>query len=378
MKKLTDIEINTVVKVSVDQLVLDEKNPRLLNLIGNAKELDIINQLYRSEDLSELLQSIAANGYMDIEPLIVEKGEQNLIVLEGNRRLAAIRLFLEPELTNRLLKEKQLKINVPEISEKHLNTLSQVSVYVVAKREDARSFIGFKHINGAARWESYAKARFAAEWYGTGQYSLAEIARSIGDRHDTIKKMVSAIYVLEQAEEQDLFHINDRVNPKFNFSHLYTALSRRPYMKFLGLDITWSNYEPQPFPVPSNNLDNLREVLRWIYGSKEDDLSPLVQTQNPDIKNLAEVLDSPEGLVVLRATKSLHEAHASTHPPSTKFSQALFRTRNDIRETSNNLRGFDVNDDSLLGVAEDISETAQAVHERMRKKIMQAILQEKP
>ena len=80
------------------------------------------------------------------------------------------------------------------------------SVYYVGDREDARSFLGFKHINGPAKWDAYAKARFAAEWYDTSRgTSLSEIAKAIGDRHDTIKRMVSAIFVLDQAQQNNLF-----------------------------------------------------------------------------------------------------------------------------------------------------------------------------
>ena len=117
-----------------------------------------------------------------------------------------------------------------------------MSVYRVASREDARSFIGFKHINGAAKWDSYAKAKFAADWYRDGAVSLTEIASQIGDKHDTVKRMVNAIYVLEQAQKAEIFRIDDRVNPRFSFSHLYTALSRAPYMEFLGLDSAWARY----------------------------------------------------------------------------------------------------------------------------------------
>ena len=359
----------SVAPVSVERLVLDHHNPRLVTVNGDATDEQIIAQLYRAEDLGELLQSIAANGYLDIEPLIVLEDHENLIVLEGNRRLAAIRLFREPELAARITERERLRISLPEISGEYRATLDRVSVYRVASREDARSFIGFKHINGAAKWESYAKAKFAADWYRGGEISLSEIASRIGDKHDTVKRMVNAIYVLEQAQSQHTFQIDDRVSPRFNFSHLYTALSRAPYMQFLGLEATWSRYDPIPNPVPDDKVDGLTEILRWMYGSKEESLDPVVQSQNPDIKRLGEVLASAEGLTVLRATGSLSEAHASTQPADRKFSEALLRTRHEIREASNSLRGFDGRDLSLVGIAEDISETAQAIHDRMKKKV---------
>ena len=365
------LPLREVVSVSVDCLALDRRNPRLMGIESDASDVRIIAQLYRSEDLSELLQSIAANGYLDIEPLIVLAQGDHLIVLEGNRRLAAIRLYRESELAARVSDECDLKIAVPDMPDQHRATLDDVSVYRVNHREEAWSFIGFKHINGAARWDSYAKAKFAADWYRsecTSGTSLAEIARRIGDKHDTIKRMVNAIYVLEQAQKSHVFSIEDRATLRFSFSHLYTALSRAPYMDFLGLESAWSSYDPNPDPIPESRLCNLSEVLRWIYGSKEDDIEPVVRSQNPDVKRLAEVLSSPEGLVVLRETRSLNNAHASVQSADRKLTGALLRARQEIREASNNLRGFDGRDHSVVDIAADVSETAQAVHNHLKRK----------
>ena len=90
-KPQSEIQLKTVTKVPVQLLALDRLNPRLFLGGDVPNELEIIARLYRSEDLSEILQSIAANGYLDIEPLVVLREQNRLIVLEGNRRLAAIR-----------------------------------------------------------------------------------------------------------------------------------------------------------------------------------------------------------------------------------------------------------------------------------------------
>lgn len=373
--KPADVQLEDTTKVSVDWLKLDRENPRLVGISARSTDESIVAQLYRGEELGELLQSIAANGYLDIEPLIVslDPADRKFTVLEGNRRLAAIRLFREPALVDAIAKNERLKINIPDIDSTALATLGEVSVYRVSNRDAARSFIGFKHINGAAKWESYAKAKFAAEWYKSGNVSLAEISEKIGDRHDTIKRMVAAIYVLEQAERNSIFSLSNRKITKFNFSHLYTALSRTTYMSYLGLETAWSRYDPKPDPVPADKLERLREVLVWIYGSKEDNKEPVVQSQNPDIKNLGETLTTAEGLHILRAGGTLAEAHASTRPADETLSTALIRARSTLREAANSLRGYDGHDQSLLNIAEDVSETAQTIFERMRKKFRDAM-----
>ena len=339
----------------------------------DASDESIIARLYRSAELDELLQSMSANGYLDIEPLVVVRGSEgdSLIVLEGNRRLATLRLLREPDLARRIEFSENLRISVPELDESVRRTLDRVSVYLVAARERARAFIGFKHINGPAKWDAYAKARFAAEWYRASRaddIGLAHIATAIGDRHDTIKRMVSAIYVLEQASKNHLFEIEDRYARKFNFSHLYTALSRSPYMDYLGLEAAWARHDPKPDQVPEEKLDELRKVLIWIYGSKADEARPVVQTQNPDIKRLGEVLANAEGLHVLEQTGNLDAAHASTERVDTRFTASLLRARDGIRDAAGSLRAYDGRDSSLLDIAEDIKETADSVYLRMAQK----------
>lgn len=367
--------LNATTKVPVDELQMDRLNPRLLGENASASDEFIIAQLYRTAELDELLQSVSTNGYLDIEPLIVladSNSGKGLVVLEGNRRLATLRLLREEDLAHRIRKSENLQIKIPPVDDSLRSTFDEVSVYQVADRESARSFIGFKHINGAAKWDSYAKARFAADWYRTGDTSLEEIAQSIGDRHDTIKRMVSAIYVLEQAKDKNLFDLEDRHARKFNFSHLYTALSRSQYMSYLGIDTGWARYDPEPDPVPQQNLDQLKKVLVWIYGSKADNSEAVVRSQNPDIKYLGEVIGHTEALHVLERTGDLRQAHESTEPVDRRFTASLIRARSEIRDAAASLRAYDGQDNALLDIAEDVKETAETVYQRMSKKFREA------
>ncbi len=369
------LPLERVGRVSVDSLKLDPNNPRFGLADGPVQDETIIAHLYRADDLGELLESVAANGYLDIEPLIVLLDGECLCVLEGNRRLAAIRLFRDPGLVDRIRESEGIRITLPDFPDHHRTSLETVSVYRVQERRAARSFIGFKHINGAARWTSYAKARFAANWNRDG-VPLEEISRRIGDRHDTIRRMVNAICVLDQAKAHEVFDTQDRMVPRFNFSHLYTALSRAPYKKFLGLDRAGAHgatVETVDFPVPADRMSELREVLVWLYGSRQDDVQPVVQSQNPDIKHLGEVIEHAEGLAMLRAGQSLSAAHESIQPASSRFSSALLRARGELREASNSLRGFDGREASLVGVAADIREAAETVHDRMQTKANEVV-----
>lgn len=362
--------------VPISHLDLDRDNPRLLGSVLTANDETIIAELYRTAELQELFQSVSANGYLDIEPLIVKPNPNDssrLLVLEGNRRLATLRLLTDRDLVTRLEAQENIRVNIPVIPPSLAQTLNQVTVYQVRSREDARSFIGFKHINGPAKWTAYAKAQFAANWYkeirGTRDDALREVAHSIGDRHATIKRMVFAVYILEQAQATNMFIVDDRYTTKFNFSHLYTALSRSQYMKFLGIEGTWSRYDPSPNAVPDDKLNRLKEVLLWIYGSRPDDIPPLIRVQNPHIKELGEVLENSEALLMLRRSASLRHAHAATESAGKRFSDSLFRARDALQGAANALRGYDGANRILLDVCEDIKETASSVYYHLKRKV---------
>lgn len=373
------MELETTAKVPVERLRLDRESPRLVGETLGTSDDSIIAHLYRAAALDELLQSISASGYLDIESLVVmrdgDAGDDGLIVLEGNRRLAALRLLREPALASRIVIAEGTSLTVPDVDESIRETLDHVSVYPVADRECARAFIGFKHMNGPLKWNAYGKARFAAEWYrkgGANGPGLEGIAEAIGDRLDTVRRMVSALYVLEQAQSEGLFEIEDRRCVKFNFAHLYTALAHSEYIDYLGLE-AGSRSDPKREQVPRERLGRLKQVLRWIYGSRADDLEPVVQAQNPDVRRLGQVLASAQGRQVLEHTRSLDYAHASTEPADGRFGASLLRARDAMREAASSLRAYDGRDRSLLGCAEDVQETAEAIRSRMAKKRLEAV-----
>ena len=165
------MELETTTKVPVERLRLDRRNPRLLGQAEDASDESIIARLYRSAELDELLQSISANGYLDIEPLVVMRASEDgaLIVLEGNRRLATLRLLLEPALVGRIAASEDTRIAVPEIDDEVRSTLDQVSVYLVENREHARAFIG---CTSTARPSGTLTPRPVSQRNGTGRGDL--------------------------------------------------------------------------------------------------------------------------------------------------------------------------------------------------------------
>lgn len=359
-----NIPPKTTGKVPTELLDFDPNNPRLVeDGIKHPTESQIILALADTADLAEVVESLAANGYIDIEPIVAIREGNRWRVLEGNRRLAAIRILQRPALA------KGTGIAVPEISDKNLATLREVTVYAVESAEDAREFIGFKHINGPHKWDALAKARFAADWYrkekGRG-LTIDQIAKRLGDGHDTVVRLVSGMFVLDQAAQAKIFDIQDRYPGKrFAFSHLYTALTRPGYRNFLGLPEEWRADDPKPNPVPKRHFDNLRQVLVWLYGSKSDDIKPVITSQNPDLKYLAEVLANPRARATMLARNDLREAHAQVERKGARFESALVNAKQEVEVAMSQIIGFDPEDSTLLEIGKDLRDTSDRLYTTM-------------
>ena len=174
-------------------LKFDAHNPRFVDTDLQSEE-EIVRYLYDRADVDELIQSILSAGYIDFEPMIVLRDAN--IVLEGNRRLAALRLIDDAKL------RESLNIKLPDIKNPDAFP-ERVRVFWVDRREDARGYIGFKHINGPFKWDALAKAQYAAEWFAEGG-DIESISRTLGDNHSTVRRLVNGWFALRQARELGL------------------------------------------------------------------------------------------------------------------------------------------------------------------------------
>jgi hypothetical protein len=345
--------------VPADDLNFDPKNPRFVDFSAS-DEMAIIKFLYEEADLNELVQSISVSGFIDYEPLLVLKEKSRYIVLEGNRRLGAVRLLRSAAL------QKSLGIPpIPLKTEIQLST-NELRVLVMDSRESARAFIGFKHINGPQKWDSLAKAKYAAEWFTDGG-DIQNIARTLGDTHNTVRRLVFGWLVLKQAENNG-FSRDQRTARRFSFSHLYTALSRPGYRSYIGLSEDAGDTPLVVNPISLTHLAQLRELMTWLYGDKTTATPALIQSQNPDLTRLNEVLQHHEARLTLMAGKSLSESYEIIAPKSRRFADALIDAVRSAKEALSFVPEYDL-DLTLLENAKSLEKTARVLVRSMETEI---------
>lgn len=194
MKKKANVELPEVPaggykRIEIKDLRLDPSNPRLaeLGIPGDATQTDLVKALWDEMAVEEVAMSIAYSGYFKHEPLFVEdSGDGTYVVIEGNRRLAAVMLLLDGA-----LRQKVKATKLPTISAERRAELSELPV-IVTTRKDSWRYLGFKHVNGPATWGSYAKAQYIAFVHNNYGVPLDDIADQIGDRNSTVLRMYRA------------------------------------------------------------------------------------------------------------------------------------------------------------------------------------------
>ena len=347
---------------SPSNLLFDSKNPRLVELVedGPPSQERLAVILWENMAIDELVMSIYASGYFPYEPLLAIDEEGEGIVIEGNRRLAALKLLLDP-----VLRKKVGATGIPKLSSTQIKELREVPV-VWTTRSDAWNYIGFKHVNGPVKWDSYAKAKYIAEVHNNFGISLTEIASQIGDKHRIVQRLYRALMVIDQAETTGTYHRSLKYKSHFSFSHLYTGLDYDGISSFVRLR---SASVESRTPVPKSHLERLGELCIWLYGDSTQELQPVVQSQNPHLRQLDEVVQSKTALMALREHMPLSVALEISYGDEAVFRRALVQAKDALQKARATLStGFD-GDRGLVSLADQVSDLAVDLWEEMERKV---------
>lgn len=350
--------------ISVDDLRFDQVNPRFHGEEQGESQETILKRLWREFAVDEIALSIAANGFFVHEPVFAipegGMGKASYVVIEGNRRLAAVKL-----LRSRNLRRKVKATDLPGINEEDRQRLDTIPV-IVTSRKEIWPLIGFKHVNGPRHWDSMAKAEYIAWVFRETGVPLRDIALQLGDRHDTVVRLYGGLTVLEQAESADQFQRTDRFFKLFYFSHLYTALGYRGVLDYLGTS-SEKLRSAHDEPVPPDKLDNLGRLCRWLYGDKTRNRPPLVKRQNPDLRDLSTTLETEVGRAALESGQGLKRALDITKGDTRILRDALIEAKIALQTARGRVVTGYADAPDIREYAKDVLTLARAVEEEIRQ-----------
>jgi len=158
------------IEVNLDELQLDLMNPRF---DGLATQRDALEKIVRSQGskLVNLAEDIVANGMSPAHRLLVAKsssrGPSSYIVLDGNRRLAALRVLTNPAVLDGMtgvgdLTAQKLRALAKEFT---LDDVQPLDAFLCKNDAEARHWIEAIHTGendgrGVVGWDGIATARY--------------------------------------------------------------------------------------------------------------------------------------------------------------------------------------------------------------------------
>ena len=220
--------------LNVTSLQLDQKNPRIPELGHQPTQRDLVAELVEHDNVYELAKDIADQGFFPTELLIgvVEDGKD--IIVEGNRRLAALKLLLSPELApdNHIKRFRLLQSNVsPE-------TIKRVRVVFAMSRESAAPLIIKRHTGtGVERWKPAQQAKYLRSFPVEGM-SMDDLAAHLGIARSELVDNFRTDTMYRVAQSLDLPAEVGKIvrNPReFNASALERLVQSSKAMQFLGV-----------------------------------------------------------------------------------------------------------------------------------------------
>jgi hypothetical protein len=283
----------------VDDLLLDNKNPRLPDGMEKASQGQLLAILAEDYALLDVGESIATNGYFSEEPLVTiasssQKGKW--VVVEGNRRLAAMLLLAMPTKAPANLVEKWR-----EVARSAKSTVTEVPTLLYEDRSQITPYLGFRHITGVLAWRPYQKGRYIAHLVEDSKLSFVEISKLIGSKAKTVREHYVSYTLVRQA--RDSFNI-DTSNAEESFGVLRRALSDPNMREHIDLELDQSEKDLAR-PLKKASATRLEELLGWIFGTKK---RAAALTDSRDLSKLGAVIASKQALAALKSTNDLSYA----------------------------------------------------------------------
>lgn len=224
-------------QLNISSILLDEKNPRIPPAIEPLNQRLLIEDLVTHDKVYELAQNIAQNGYYPVESLIVVREDTKVFVIEGNRRLAALKLLITPEAApeGQVARFRALSSSIDKTA------IKKVKVVIAPDRQAAAPIIMSRHTNvQIERWEPIMQASYYTNLLHNGitigdlshQYNISkmDIIQSL-----RLYKMYQVACHLDLPEEIGQIVRNPR---EFKATTLQRFYERPISQQFLGIQLS--------------------------------------------------------------------------------------------------------------------------------------------
>ena len=271
--------------LSVEHLRLDIDNPRF-SYFSKKKmnQTEIIKFLIERFEVYELAKNIAIDGYLlNEEPIVCKEGEF-YVVLEGNRRVAACKILLNP---HRYLSSQKAQ-NIL----KYNFSLDKLNCHVAPTRKDADILIYRRHTTSPVkRWETISQDAHIHKLFSEETYSIEEIASILSESTTNVRKALRRYHIHQYS--MTLFEDNPSLkeaisNDKFPITNLERLYDYKDGIDFLGISFTLDGDIRKRLDVEEVNK-RLRFIVEEVLN---DNFNSRVFNRESDKKEYVDYLKS--------------------------------------------------------------------------------------
>lgn len=308
-----------VVYLKTDDLKFDPENPRFYRLETTDDVEKVIDEMVDKEGVRDLMVSIGQKGYFSGEPLLVvtDNNAAPYIVVEGNRRLAAVKLLNGQIATPARRKQSILQIQ-QEAAEQEFPT--ELPCLIYKDRKEVLRYLGYRHITGIQEWDALSKAKYLLELKNTFYDDLSRaaqlkaLANDIGSNPAYVGSLLTALAMYQKASDNKFFDLPISTND-VEFSYITTALGYRAIANWLGLE------DKKDFDISEIVEENLKLTFGWFFS--KDRMGKTILGESRNLTELAAIVQHPKAIAVLKETGKLSDAYLFTDGPSEALESAL-------------------------------------------------------
>lgn len=357
--------IKQLVGRPVSDLRLDPENPRLPLDIDAQDQHALIQFFDKQYDLDEIAESMLDKGFFPQEPLLVLKPEdanattegpehddKPRVVVEGNRRLATLKLLLDEEAQDRVERASHWR-NLRDRANAVRDSLEVVPTQQYDARSEVEDYLGFRHVTGIEQWTAEAKARFVTQMVADGS-SFKDAARKIGSRQDFVRRQVITYASLRQAQEAG----HDVTRAVNYFGVFYRALQTKGIREFIGVPDyrEFESYDSKP--LPDGGEERIEELSSWLFGDGNQ-VKPLF-TDSRRLTDLGRILQAPEATDLLRQERDFPGALALSETDKSSIQTALRKSRTELVRANGLAFNF-IGEVEVLSLAREVERVLTAV-----------------
>lgn len=292
----------------------------------------------RDWELEELADSFLESGFWIQESLLVVKerhdGAIRLVVVEGNRRLAALRCLKLAADGHPISQKWRELVGKRKLDQK---LFGRIPFLLVGSRKELSGYLGFRHVSGIKEWPPREKAAFIAKLIDEDKLTYAQVMRRIGSKTETVRRTYIAYRVLQQMHEHDEKIDVAKVEKKF--SVLFLALRYQSVQSFLGIDLEMDVESARAkHPVPAKRVECLVDLAYWLFGKGESD--PIVNDSR-QIGKFEKVLASQAAKTYLKTARhpDLDTAYFTAGGEEGEVFSALESASSSLREALGAISG---------------------------------------